>query len=125
MGRFSPDGAYEVKAHPRRIVMPANVSNVKDLFLAVLDVPVAERGEYLDSACAGDAKLREQVEAMLRCHANSGELLSRPAAEMRRNGPCDTDVSGADAPPSDPSATVCESPAGDTKELAFLAPAAK
>ena len=36
----------------------------KDIFLAALDVDPAERAALLDAACAGDAALRAQVEAL-------------------------------------------------------------
>jgi hypothetical protein len=34
----------------------------RDIFLAALDVPAAERPAYLDVACGGDADLRRLVE---------------------------------------------------------------
>ena len=42
--------------------MPANHAKVKELFLAVLEMPAAERAAYLDTACAGDTALRQQIE---------------------------------------------------------------
>src|SRR5579885_2288000 len=38
----------------------------------------AERAAYLDAACAGDAGLRRRVEALLRAHEQSGDLLDPP-----------------------------------------------
>jgi hypothetical protein len=105
--------------------MPADVSNVKELFLAVLELPAAERAAYLDTACAGDTALRGQVEAMLRSHANSGELLPRSPAEMLQSAASDTDVSGVAAPPADPGATVIDPGQAKSEQLAFLTPSAK
>jgi WD40 repeat protein len=42
----------------------------------------AERAAYLDEACAGDAALRQRVEALLRSHERAGEFLERPALEQ-------------------------------------------
>jgi serine/threonine protein kinase len=42
----------------------------------------AERAAYLDEACAGDAALRQQVEALLAAHAAEGDFLAVPAAEQ-------------------------------------------
>ena len=43
----------------------------------------AARGAYLDEACAGDANLRQRVEALLDAHEAAGSFLESPAAEMR------------------------------------------
>jgi tetratricopeptide (TPR) repeat protein/tRNA A-37 threonylcarbamoyl transferase component Bud32 len=54
----------------------------RDIFIAALqqDDP-AQRQAYLDEACAGQAVLREQVEGLLRLHANAGSFLEQPAVE--------------------------------------------
>jgi tetratricopeptide (TPR) repeat protein len=46
---------------------------------AVALASAAERAAYLDQACAGDAALRDHVEALLRAHERAGHLLDRPA----------------------------------------------
>jgi hypothetical protein len=52
----------------------------RDIFLALLDLPdPAARSAFLDSACAGDAALRAQVESLLRYHDDASNFLSRPA----------------------------------------------
>ena len=73
--------------------MPADLARVKELFLAALEKPAGERATYLDSACGDDTALRNQIERMLATHANSGELLPRPAAEMLQSD----DATQADA----------------------------
>ena len=49
---------------------------VKDLFEAALDLPLSERSAFLSSAVAGDASLREEVEALLTAD-HAGASISR------------------------------------------------
>jgi hypothetical protein len=50
-----------------------------EIFLTALEVNDPEqRRIYLDSACAGDAGLRQTVEALLQAHAEAGSFLDRP-----------------------------------------------
>src|SRR5262245_37119825 len=53
----------------------------------------AERAAYLDDACAGDARLRADVEALLRAHATDPDFLEGPLPSLG-----DT----AEAPPRTP-----------------------
>src|SRR6266436_5857559 len=54
-----------------------------DLFLKALEMRSGgERQEYLDGACAGDAALRAEVEALLEASAQAGSFLESPAAEL-------------------------------------------
>ncbi len=59
----------------------------RDIFIVALqkDDP-AERRAYLDEACAGQPALREQVEGLLRLHANAGSFLEQPAAAEGATG---------------------------------------
>jgi serine/threonine protein kinase len=104
--------------------MPADVSNVKELFLAVLELPATEREAHLDTACRGDDALRRQVEAMLQCHAYSGELLDRPPAEMLESDITNPSGASGPAPEADPAVTSVESAHGKAGELSFLLPSA-
>ena len=68
--------------------------SVESLFAVVLGKPAAERAAFLDQACAGDAALRQRVEALLKAHAEAtGEaFLTGPhqwvsAAVMTAEGP--------------------------------------
>jgi hypothetical protein len=55
--------------------------NEEAIFCAALEIEdPAARKAYLDQACAGEAALRRQVEALLEAHARSGEFLDVPAA---------------------------------------------
>ncbi|HQR44084.1 MAG TPA: hypothetical protein PLX97_15420 [Gemmatales bacterium] len=59
--------------------MNASSNKAKDIFLAAVEVKsLAERKSYLDSACADDATLRLEVEAMLEHHAKLGSFLQSP-----------------------------------------------
>src|SRR6516162_597153 len=51
-----------------------------ELFLKALELPSeAERQEFLDGACAGDAALRAEVDALLEANAHAGRFLQSPA----------------------------------------------
>jgi WD40 repeat protein len=52
------------------------------LFAALEKTSEAERNAFLDSACAGDAELRRQVEKLLKAHANAGDFLQKPVVEQ-------------------------------------------
>jgi WD40 repeat protein len=53
------------------------------IFFAALDRDdPCERAAYLDQACAGDAALRQRIEALLQCHAKAGDFLDMPAGQQ-------------------------------------------
>src|SRR5256884_37410 len=53
-----------------------------EVFLKALEMHApGERQEYLDGACAGDAALRTDVEALLEASARAGNFLEAPAAD--------------------------------------------
>src|SRR5262245_24767596 len=55
----------------------------RTIFLAALEIAdLAERGAYLDRACAGAGALRRQVEALLAAHQREGNFLDVPAVEQ-------------------------------------------
>src|SRR5438552_3208341 len=56
---------------------------------AALDLPAGERGAYLDQACAGDAALRQHVEALLRAHEQAEDFLKAPPTglDFKRTAP--------------------------------------
>src|SRR5262245_28229875 len=47
----------------------------ESLFILALARPVAERGTFLDTACAGDTALRQRVERLLAAHERAGGFL--------------------------------------------------
>jgi serine/threonine protein kinase len=62
--------------------MPVDANKVKVVFLAAIDKATpGERATYLDEACAGDAVLRQRLEALLQVHDRPDHLLDQPAAE--------------------------------------------
>ena len=61
--------------------MSADSSQDEPIFTEALKHPVAERGAFLDRACAGDAELRRNVEALLRAYERLGNFLETPPPE--------------------------------------------
>jgi WD40 repeat protein/serine/threonine protein kinase len=58
--------------------------NERDLFMATLQIEgAAERSAYLDRACAGEAALRQRVEALLAAFEQAGSFLQQPAGDPR------------------------------------------
>src|SRR5262245_46443835 len=45
---------------------------------AALELPAGQRAAYLEEACAGDAALRRQVEALLKAHEQAEDFLASP-----------------------------------------------
>jgi serine/threonine protein kinase/tetratricopeptide (TPR) repeat protein len=58
---------------------PAGWQRLEPLLDAALDLPADQRAAFLDSACAGDAELRAEVERLLRACAESRHFLQEPA----------------------------------------------
>ena len=52
------------------------------LFAEALERPPEERGAFLDTACAGDAGLRREVEGLLEADERSATFLEHPAGEL-------------------------------------------
>src|SRR5262245_66528137 len=56
--------------------------NERSIFMEALEkATAAERADYLDTACAGDAALRQRLEALLQSHEQAGDFLGKPAPE--------------------------------------------
>ena len=58
---------------------PAHFQRLDALFDAALERPPAERAAFLDTACAGDAGLRREVERLLAADARATSFLEQPA----------------------------------------------
>src|SRR6516225_9109909 len=57
--------------------------NTESLFWKALAIPsAAERAQYLDQACGGDAPLRTQIEEMLAAYPKVENFLEAPAAAL-------------------------------------------
>ncbi len=62
--------------------MPVATNNARNIFLTASERSTpADRAAYLDEACAGDAALRQRVEALLRAHDEPGAFLSEAPAD--------------------------------------------
>ena len=59
-----------------------NSNNAKSIFLAAIEMPPAERADFLNEAMAGDAALRERVEALLSAHDDPESFLEKPAVQF-------------------------------------------
>src|SRR6266567_3383508 len=53
-------------------------TKVKEVLEVCLDLEAAQRAEYLDQACAGNAELREEVESLLASHEQAGDFITHP-----------------------------------------------
>jgi serine/threonine protein kinase/tetratricopeptide (TPR) repeat protein len=60
----------------------AEPNNVKSIFSAASEKPLAERAGYLDEAAGSDTALRARVEALLKAHDNPDSFLKEAAAEF-------------------------------------------
>src|SRR5262245_24920350 len=82
----------------------SHASDVEALLFAALDKATdAERHAFLDSACAGDAELRRQVERLLKAEARAGDFLLKPVVEL---------LAAAPEPPAEPNLTTDHGPGG-------------
>ena len=64
--------------------MSISISREKAVFYAALDVAdPAQRRQFLDLACAGDAELRVAVEELLAAHVDSGQFFADCASSLR------------------------------------------
>jgi WD40 repeat protein len=91
--------------------MNPDPNRVEAVFTAALEKASAEeRRALLDEACAGDAALRDRVEALLRAHEEAHSFLESPAV-----GPV-----AEDNPP--PAPATPEPPTGGIEETAATAP---
>ena len=70
------------------VVFPRGVRRMSEetIFAAALEkANPADRAAYLEGACAGDPEIRRRVEALLRAHDQSGDLLDPPVPGSRPN----------------------------------------
>jgi serine/threonine protein kinase/Tol biopolymer transport system component len=61
---------------------PERWQHLDKLFHSALEQAPAERGAFLDEACADDDSLRKQVEALLSAHAQAGSFIESPALQV-------------------------------------------
>src|SRR5436190_21179495 len=58
---------------------------VQELFLAAADLPPDEQSAFLEKACAGNPKLREEAESLLARDAGADANISSAVAETARS----------------------------------------
>ena len=49
------------------------------IFAEALALPTGERPRFLDQACAGDAALRQRIEALVQAHESAGGFMAAAA----------------------------------------------
>src|SRR5262245_33575598 len=104
--------------------MSVDIARVKELFAAALELSGEARTAYLDTVCADDGELRRRLEAMLRTHEDSGELLSRSPAEILADTDDATQAEAMAAAQPPASRTQAEDGGCAADSLDFLEPSA-
>jgi len=61
---------------------PERWQRIDQLYHAALERDEDERAAFLDTACAGDAALRREVESLLLCDARAEHFIEDPALEV-------------------------------------------
>lgn len=54
---------------------PQRWARVKAVFQVAVDLAATERAAYLDSACAADGELRDEVESLIAAHEAAGAFI--------------------------------------------------
>jgi serine/threonine-protein kinase len=81
------DGEARTPASGTGTVTPERFARVRAIFEAALDQPARDRQGFVKGACAGDAVLQREVEAMLAADATGAPLLDRPASTPSSSAP--------------------------------------
>jgi serine/threonine protein kinase/Flp pilus assembly protein TadD len=69
-----------------------------ELFLKALELPsAAERGDFLERECAGDAALRAEVDSLLQANERAGQFLEQPVADSVATGAFQSNLDSAPA----------------------------
>src|SRR6267154_5721388 len=66
--------------------MTPNSGHALDLFTEAVQLPIEQRGAFLDKACAGDEDLRRKIEALLKCNDRVGDFLEEPPSTIVEEG---------------------------------------
>src|SRR6516162_2787513 len=62
--------------------MSRDFQRIEELYHQALSKPAAERGSFLDAACAGDEGLRREVEALVASQQKADQFLDSPALDV-------------------------------------------
>ena len=66
-------------------------TRANELFLAAVELPSENRSAYLDSACQGDAELRQEIEQLLAADREVDEAFLQPVTDLPRQALCNED----------------------------------
>jgi hypothetical protein len=55
---------------------------VEELYHSAAALPAADRAQFLDQACGGDAALRREVESLLAHQQGEGKFIETPAMKV-------------------------------------------
>src|SRR5262249_32033461 len=84
---FSPPISHWSVYGNERHLMKSPIQRQLEIFSAALERPVGpERDAFLAQACAGDASLRQQVDALLTGHEDAGTFLDKAAGPVGPSG---------------------------------------
>jgi eukaryotic-like serine/threonine-protein kinase len=61
---------------------PAQWAQIRQIFESAIEQPPETRAAFVHARCDGDLSLRQEVEALLANHEQSGDFLNSPAAEI-------------------------------------------
>src|ERR1700742_433059 len=61
---------------PRIVPMPSLHQRTKDVFLAALELPAAERPAFVATMCGDDSALRQEAESLLEFHEEDSATTS-------------------------------------------------
>ncbi len=64
---------------------PERWQQIKEIFQAAMELPVAVRQEFIRAECGDDETLRSEVESMLDAHDEAGDFIAAPALTFVRN----------------------------------------
>ncbi len=73
--------------YERANIMSEPHKPVGAIFDAAIELPAGRRDAYLDTACGGDAALRQRIEALLRAHELAGTFMGSLAVTSQRETP--------------------------------------
>ena len=73
---------------------PETWQKVKAIFDSVSEIAAKERSTFLEIACAGDAELRREVEALLAASESAGSFMETPFAGEFANSLAESSANG-------------------------------
>ncbi len=65
-----------------KAALPSRMASLKELFHSARDLPVEERGAFLEQACGGDDALRREINALLESDRAAGDFIAGGPAQL-------------------------------------------